>query len=298
MTDNAAAGHTAAGTGAGRRWRLTSPVTALVLGGLVLAALAGDLPLASLAHQPLDASGGSVPVWISAGCAVVGFLVAYRRPRNPLGWVILGVGAFFAISEDASFYLIADYRWIGGALALTVQAIATHLVAIDSGGNLTLLTKPGRQVGVPRLAADAVTLGLLALPATMGVAIMRYRLFDIDRIISRTLSCALITGLLVGVYAGTVLLATKVVAVTGTVAVAVSTLVAAALFSPVRRRVQQLVDRRFNRTRYDADHPLAAFAARLNDAVDLDEVGTELTGVVRRSLEPALISLWIRPSDG
>ena len=95
--------------------------------------------------------------------------------------------------------------------------------------------------------------GFFALPLCVGVAILRYRLFDIDRIISRTLAYAIVTGLLVGVYVGLVLLATQVLTVTSPVAVAAATLTAAALFNPVRHRVQRMVDRRFNRARYDAD---------------------------------------------
>jgi hypothetical protein len=122
---------------------------------------------------------------------------------------------------------------------------------------------------------------------------LKYRLYDIDRIISRTLAYAIVTGVLVGVYAGLVLLATQVLRVHGTVAVAASTLAAAALFAPVRRRVQRAVDRRFNRARYDADEAVSAFAARLKDAVDLDSVRDDLTGVVQRALEPAHISVWV-----
>ena len=103
----------------------------------------------------------------------------------------------------------------------------------------------------------------------IGIAVLRYRLYDIDRIISRTVAYAIVTGLLVGVYTGLVLLATHVLKVHGPVAVAVATLAAAALFTPVRRRVQSRVDRRFNRVRYDADQIAAAFAARLKNTVHL-----------------------------
>jgi small basic protein len=127
----------------------------------------------------------------------------------------------------------------------------------------------------------------------MGVAVFRYRLLDIDRILSRTLSYAIVTGLLVGVYAGLVLLATRVLAVHTPVAVAAATLAAAALFTPVRRWVQRIVDRRFNRARYDADRIVAAFAARLQDAVDLDTVEANLADVVSAALEPASLSVWI-----
>jgi hypothetical protein len=122
---------------------------------------------------------------------------------------------------------------------------------------------------------------------------LRYRLYEIDRIISRTLAYAIVTGLLVGVYAAVVLLATQVFQFHASVAVAASTLIAAALFNPLRRRVQRAVDRRFNRTRYDADQTVTAFAARLKDAVDLDSVRDDLAGVVQQALEPAHVSVWV-----
>ena len=126
------------------------------------------------------------------------------------------------------------------------------------------------------------------------MAILRYRLYEIDRIISRTLAYAIVTGLLVGVYAGLVLLATQVLTVKSPVAVAVATLVAAALFNPVRRRVQRIVDRRFNRARYDAERTVDAFAADLQGAVDLDSVRDGLVDVVHRALEPAHVSVWVQ----
>jgi len=133
----------------------------------------------------------------------------------------------------------------------------------------------------------------VAVPVSMGVAILKYRLYDIDRIISRTVAYAIITGLLVGVYAGLVLLATGVLGLHSSVAVAVATLAAAALFAPVRRRVQRVVDRRFNRARYDAERTVAAFAAQLKDTVDLESVRDDLAGVVHQALEPAHVSVWI-----
>ena len=126
------------------------------------------------------------------------------------------------------------------------------------------------------------------------IAILRYRLYDIDRIISRTLAYAIVTGLLIGIYAGLVLLATQVLGIHSAVAVAAATLAAAALFNPVRRRVQRRVDRRFNRARYDADETVAAFAARLKDAVDLDTVRADLATVVQTALEPAHVRVWTR----
>jgi hypothetical protein len=399
---------------AARRFRVASPATALVVGGLVLAVVIAGVPLAGLAHQSVDASDGSVPVWIAAAFGVAGFVVAWRKPRNPLGWVILAMAGFAALSEDAGFYAVADYRlrhgglplgwvallaqvtgrleivllglvfllfpdgrppssrwrwlawvyvavamlWIAGALALTVEAVTGHNVQVDSSGNLVILYDAtgspawwsgvsevffpllvvcwllslggqvlsyrrssgerrqqikwlmsgsaiagvgiliavflsGSRSGSSQIWGDIAIAGTLAIPLAMGVAILKYRLFDIDRIISRTLAYAIVTGLLVGVYAAIVLLATRVVSITTPVAVAASTLAAAALFNPLRRRVQQMVDRRFNRARYDADQTVAAFAARLKDAVDLDAVRDDLASVVHKTLEPACISVWV-----
>jgi len=140
---------------------------------------------------------------------------------------------------------------------------------------------------------EIAIVGLAALPVGIGIGILKYRLYDIDRIISRTLAYAIITGLLVGVYAGLVLLATQVLGFASTWAVAASTLAAAALFTPLRRRVQRAVDRRFNRARYNADAAVAAFAARLSGAVALDEVRADLLGSVMAALEPEHVSVWL-----
>jgi hypothetical protein len=145
---------------------------------------------------------------------------------------------------------------------------------------------------VEQALANVIALGIIALPVSIGVAILKYRLYEIDRIISRTLAYAIVTGLLVGLYAGLVLLATEVLTLKSPVAVAVATLATAALFNPVRRRVQRIVDRRFNRARYDAERTVEAFAAGLQGAVDLDSVRDGLVGVVHRALEPAHVSVW------
>ena len=115
-----------------------------------------------------------------------------------------------------------------------------------------------------------------------------------DRLVSRTLSYAVVTGLVVGVYAGVVTLVTRVLGFSSPVAVAASTLAAVALFAPLRVRVQRVVDRRFNRARYDAETTIASFTARLRDAVDLETVRSELLEVVNRAVEPAHTSVWIR----
>jgi hypothetical protein len=169
-------------------------------------------------------------------------------------------------------------KWLASGAGVTVVVIAASFGISTTGA-----------------AGEVLGIGLAALPVGIGVGILKYRLYEIDRIISRAVSYAIVTGLLVGVYAGLVLLATEVIRVKSPVAVAVSTLVAAALFSPLRRRVQHAVDRRFNRARYDADEAVTAFAARLQDAVDLASVQDDLTGVVQRALEPMHVSVWLSP---
>jgi hypothetical protein len=140
-------------------------------------------------------------------------------------------------------------------------------------------------------------IGLIALPIGMGVGILKYRLYEIDRLISRTLSYLILSGVLVGVFVGSVALTTRVLPFSSPVGVAASTLAAAALFNPLRRRAQRLVDRRFNRARYDAEATLSAFTARLQDAVDLVTVHDELLRTVDRAVEPSGASLWIRPPN-
>jgi len=184
-----------------------------------------------------------------------------------------------------------SYRRSSGERRQQLKWLMTGSAVVPAGIGIAFLL-PGGAGGVFALA------GFAALPLSIGVAVLRYRLFDIDRIISRTLAYAIVTGLLVGVYAGMVLLANRAVPDNTPVVVATSTLVAAALFNPLRRRVQRAVDRRFNRARYDAGLMVAAFAARLQDTVDLDSVRGDLAGVVQQALEPAHVSVWLSDVAG
>jgi hypothetical protein len=137
-------------------------------------------------------------------------------------------------------------------------------------------------------------LAFVAFPVAIGTAVTRYRLYEIDRVFSRTLGYAIVLGLLIVVYLSLVTLLTSVLPLQSNLAVASATLASAALFAPVRRRVQRWVDRRFNRTRYQADSELQAFAARIRDATDVDAIRADLLGVIDRTLQPALAGLWIR----
>jgi hypothetical protein len=134
---------------------------------------------------------------------------------------------------------------------------------IAVAGLALIAAGPSKDQAPGRIVRDVAFVALAALPAAIGVGILKYHLYDIDRLISRTLSYTLVTGVLIGVYAGVVTLATRVLPFSSPVGVAASTLAVAALFNPVRHRVQRAVDRRFNRARYDAEVIVAAFAARL-----------------------------------
>ena len=228
-----------------------------------------------------------------------GDLQAVDTPAGSSAWlgsfegVILPVLAVFWLVFVASQVLSwrrasgerrQQLKWLMSGAAVCMAAVAVTAIV----GTLDKSASPGLQAVV-----DIVFVGVAALPVSIGVAILKYRLYDIDRIISRTLAYAIVTGLLVGLYAGLVLLATEVLRFHSTVAVAAATLAAAALFNPVRRRVQRRVDRWFNRARYDADQMVAGFAARLKDTVDLESVRDDLAGVVHQALEPAHVSVWI-----
>ncbi len=247
-----------------RRWRLV--VWVAVIAGL------GQFVTAALSNVDFSTNfpGLRDPVTIVAPLST-----AYNWAQEATLLVLpLSVIAMIARFRRSSHDERLQLKWFMYASAVVGVVI---LVAAQLSNN-------------PLLAFDIV---FPLLPAAVGVAILKYRLYDIDRLISRTLAYAIVTGLLVGVYAGLVLLATQVFGFRTPVAVAAATLAAAALFNPVRTRVQRAVDRRFNRVRYDADQTVAAFAARLKDAVDVNAVQADLASVVQRALEPAHVSLWI-----
>jgi hypothetical protein len=344
----------------------------------------------------------------------VGMLVAVRRPANPLGWLMLGAGLFFAANSGAVAYSVLDYRlhhgtlplgrlalalqpaWAGGLVMVAgslwlfpdghlpsgrwrrvggtlfgaglafgalifapsvIAALASGLrvepdgtpaaiafpppsmaiwVGIENIGFFALLLswviwlavqipkyrrssgerrlqlkwlysgaavfivclvvtvlEPNDPSSLWRVIVAATAPGIAALPVALGIGILKFRLYEIDRIISRTVSYALVTGLIIGVYVGVVTLATKALPIPGQVGVAGSTLVAAVLFNPLRKRVQRVVDRRFNRAHYDAEATVAAFASRLRGSVDLASIQEELATAVDQAFEPTHVSVWV-----
>ena len=376
-----------------------------MLAGLLGIAFVAMIPLTLLAHGEFN---GLLALVLGLPCAATGLVVAWRQPRNPIGWIFCVTAGCLFLSTDGSDYALLAYHlghhlplgplgpvlsqlwgpglvllfvvillfpdgrlpsrfwraalWLFGVVYAVLEvataiaiagAIGARPLSVDSNGGLSALdagwftavqavtslaliglslcfvgrqalswrrassdrreqlkwlasgaavtlvcgavsgTLTSSQTGIVSEVGNFAWFGWAALPVSIGVAILRYRLYDIDRIISRTLAYAIVTGLLVGVYTGLVLLATHVLSFHTPVAVAAATLAAAALFTPLRRRVQRGVDRRFNRARYDADKTVAAFAAQLKDALDPDAVQAGLTGAVHQALEPAHVSVWI-----
>ena len=180
-------------------------------------------------------------------------------------------------------------KWFSYAIALLASG-AILQYAISERLELVLLGWVGRTL---------VLGGLAGIPISMGIAITRYRLYEIDLLINRTLVYGPLTATLVALYFGAVVLLQRLfVALTGersTLAVVASTLLIAALFTPLRRRTQSFIDRRFYRKKYDASKTLEAFSAKLRDETDLDALSDDLVGVVKENMQPAHVSLWLRP---
>jgi len=387
------------------------PTAGALAGGAIIVVVAAVIALSVLARQP----GYAVqPIMIAVPTGAVGVLIARHQPRNPNGWLLLGIATALLLSTVAGAYALIVYhlghhlplgpaglilyqlwspalalylliillfpdghvpaprwRWAvwafcllcGGYLALligaAVDAIDENRLQVDSYGGLTAIDYPAggfavaqdtilvltlalglsfivrqlltfrRAYGVRRqqlkwLTAGAViavacaalsvpgytapsglwawlndvlSIGFVALPASIGVGILRYRLYEIERLISRTLAYAIVTGLLIAAYLALAAMAHAVLPLRSPFAVALATLAAVAVFSPMRRRVQRAVDRRFNRARYDAETVIAAFANRMRDATDLDEIRTDLLAVAHQALEPAHVFLWLPGSS-
>jgi hypothetical protein len=390
-------------------WLIAGIALALGIARLVLAIVdaGGPEAIAGVAEPESDVAGVVIEAFLSALFTGIGALVASRRPRNPIGWLLLATGlsfALFLLAEQLGWhYLLADghatsrvalclwvanWGWIPAVVPLfifipllfptgappsgrwrpfgwaaltvavgftasswirpgalenytsvdnpfgvaeaanTVQAILSAFLGICAiAAVASLALRFRRSEGVERQqikwvwAAGAVLvatfvasalledvaqtpaqvvqlIGLLAVPAAVAVAVLRYRLYDIAVVVNRTLVYGSLTVSLAVVYLGSVLLLQLVldpVTSGSSLAIAVSTLAVAGLFRPVRARIQGLVDRRFYRRKYDTARTLEGFNSRLRDEVDLDSLARELRGVLQDTMQPAHVSVWLRP---
>jgi len=218
---------------------------------------------------------------------------------NPLGVRFLGPLPQIAALAGAALLLVA---MAAGVVAVVIRyrrsrGVERQQMRWVALGGCVLLSAPASALvpGVPAAVGGIVaTVGIAAVPACVAVAVLRYRLYDLGRVVSRTLSYAVVTALLIAVYFGLVTSFARLLPGSSSLAVAASTLAAAALFQPLRRRVQTIVDQRFNRTRYDASLTVEAFSRRLRDEVELDAVRTDLLQVVDMTLQPITVGLWLR----
>jgi hypothetical protein len=203
-----------------------------------------------------------------------------------------GFGIMFACVPAAALCLVLRFRVSRGTERQQLRWVAFGAAASVVGPLLAL--------GLAALgvfpSADAFSFPLLlSVPLAIAVAVLRYRLWDLDRLISRTVAYALVTALLLIPYLLILPAADHLAGNAGSLAVAAATLLAAAAFAPLRRRVQALVDRRFNRRRYDATRTVDAFATRLRDQLDLDALEAELLAVADQTMQPTRATLWLRP---
>jgi len=259
-----------------RRWRLVPAVLAVAA---PIAGLAPALQPGPLSYYPDIENPFGVPGFPGLAVGTPAYLVV-------VGCCAVSAGALAARWRQGGIVERAQLKWAASAallVGLTMAAYAT-------------LVGPGRYNDVLDLMTG-LAFGLV--PIAIGIAILRYRLYEIDRIISRTVGWAIVTSSVAAVYLGVVLVLQAVlggVTQGDTLAVAASTLFAAAAFQPLRRRIQGRVDRRFYRARYDAERSAASFADRLRDEVELVAVSAELGETVRRAVAPASAGLWLRPA--
>jgi hypothetical protein len=266
---------TPTGSPPSRRWRWWAWLTgaAPVILAVAMALARGSLdPRVQAESSPLDFRG------------MGGFL----RVVNQLALgvtlltVVIAAGSLVVRFRRARGVERQQLRWVAWAAVLVALAAIAALA--------------GSALGLGDVVGLAAGICIALLPLAIGAAILRYRLYDLDRIISRTLAYGLLTLLLGGGYAGLVLGLGQLLGQDSPIVVAAATLAVAAVFRPARRRVQQLVDRRFNRRRYDAAQTIGAFSARLRQQIDLDTLTAELLGVVEQTMQPTRVSLWLRPS--
>jgi hypothetical protein len=271
-------------------------------GFVLLLTPTGSLPSPRWRWWARVAAGGPVLLMLNAAIDPQPLYPAYPEVGNPLAvsalrplQVAVGIagGVIILISlVVAAVSLVLRYRRARGTERLQLRWLA--FAAGLAAGLLVVALVAGFVVGNDAVVLAALGAMVALLPLATGAAILRYRLYDIDRIISRTLAYGLLTVLLGGGYAAVVLGLGQLLGQDSSLVVAGATLAVAAVFQPARRRIQALVDRRFNRRRYDAARTIAAFSARLRDEVDLDTLSAELLRVVEQTMQPTKAWLWLQ----
>jgi hypothetical protein len=259
-------------------WQPVALASMLLVAVLSFVSAFGSWPTGTFpAQNPLQIVGPTTPAVLGALLGLLAVLVAG-----------LAVASLVIRYRRAAGVERAQLKWFAAVVAISVPAF---LVASGLAGATGTAAIAGNVAGL------VASVGFVLLPVAIGIAILRYRLFEIDRLVSRTISWVILTVLVATLFVAFVLVFQAIVApLTGSneIAVAGSTLLVFGLFAPIRRRVQRLVDRRFNRTRYDAERTVAAFAGRLRDQVDLEQLRSEILATVSATVEPSSVSLWLR----
>ena len=262
------------------RWRPVAVATVVVVAYISLGTAVASGPMGSFPVQnPVVITGGVADIYgdLFGPALLIGALVA-----------LLAAASLVIRYRRAAGVERAQLKWFAAVAALSVPALIVGTATFGMDGAAGFVSS---------LANFASILGFALLPVAIGVAVLRYRLYEIDRLISRTIAYGLLTAIVAGLFVGFILVFQAVLAPltrSNELAVAASTLLAATLFQPIRRRVQRVVDRRFNRARYDAERTVAAFASRLRDEVDLEQLRAEILGTVAQTVEPSTVSLWLR----
>jgi hypothetical protein len=256
------------------RWRWWARVTAAAAAILLVALTVASGPLDPqylVLGGPFDPRGQGGVLLVVTQLALAFATLA----------VVVGAASLVVRFRRATGVERQQLRWVAWAAGLAV------LGAVVALGGLA--------VGATAVVSWAISTCLALLPLALGAAVLRYRLYDLDHILSRTLTYGLLTLLLGGGYAAVVLGLGQLLGRDSPLVVAGATLAVAALFGPARRRIQAAVDRRFNRRRHDTAETIAAFGDRLHQQIDLDTLSTELLAVVDQTMQPTQASLWLRP---
>jgi hypothetical protein len=274
---------------------------ATVLGVTLPALLVPDGRLRSRRWRPLAATAIAAATLVLLGSALAPSQLedhpipnpfALPGPAGTVAGLAAGVGTLLWIATMVASLtcVVLRFRSSRGVERQQLRWVAAGATAAVLGLLLGAVTHQ-------RTVLSSVSYAMvLCIPTGVAVAVLRYRLWDLDRLVSRTVTYALVTSLLILPYLLILPLVTRLAGDAGGLAVAAATLAAVALFTPLRRRTQDLVDRRFNRRRYDAARTVEGFAARLRDQVDLDALRAELLTVVDQTVQPTTASLWLRPT--